>query len=57
MEREQIIQIGLRVSEEINEKLEKRAQIIGISKNALILVLIHMGEKVLDSPINFHLPK
>ena len=55
MEREQTtIQIGLRVPESINSQLEDRANAIGVSKNALILMLVNLGFKVLDSSITIH---
>ena len=41
-------QIGLRLPEEKNASLEQRATEMGISKNALILVLIDLGQKILD---------
>ena len=51
MEKLNIEQIGLRVSEELNVRLDNKANEIGISKNALILVLIDMGFKIYDSLI------
>lgn len=52
MEKEQQIQIGLRVPESVNEKLEKKALEIGISKNALILVLIDLGFQFYECNVN-----
>lgn len=52
MERKQTtIQIGLRVPEQINAKLEDYASSVGVSKNSLILMLIKMGFKVLDANV------
>lgn len=56
LEREQTtIQIGLRVTEKISEQLDSRASEMGISKNSLILMLIHLGNKVLDADIRLNL--
>lgn len=55
MEREQV-QIGLRVSEGLNDQLDAKAKEIGISKNALVSVLIHLGFKFMDYKIDFTLP-
>lgn len=41
-----IEQVGLRLPEHINKRLEKKSIQVGISKNALILVLIDLGLKV-----------
>lgn len=46
-----MIQIGLRVPENVNVRLEEEATSIGVSKNALILMLIKLGFNVLDSSI------
>lgn len=52
MEREQVtIQIGLRVNESMNNRLEKKASEIGVSKNSLILMLIDMGFKFYDGSV------
>ena len=52
MEREQTtIQIGLRINESTNLKIERKASEIGVSKNALILMLIDLGFKFCDSSI------
>lgn len=56
MKREQPIQIGLRVSDQLNKKLDEKAEQIGISKNALMLVLLDLGMKVYESDIKFNLP-
>ena len=42
------IQIGLRVNESMNDRLEKKASEIGVSKNSLILMLLDMGFKFMD---------
>jgi predicted HicB family RNase H-like nuclease len=41
-------QIGLRTPEELSEKLESKAKEVGISKNALILILIDLGLRVYE---------
>lgn len=51
------IQIGLRVPEHINSRLDERAEAIGISKNALLMVLIDMGMKVYDGDIRVTPPQ
>jgi hypothetical protein len=38
-----ITQIGLRAQSELNERLDVKAKEIGISKNALILVMLELG--------------
>jgi hypothetical protein len=48
-----ITQAGLRISSEWNEKISAKAKEIGISKNALILVLIDLGWKAYE---NFNHP-
>jgi len=42
-------QIGIRIPEAVNVSLTKKAQDIGVSKNALILVLIDLGSKVYEA--------
>ena len=43
------LQVGLRISEERNTEMEKRAAKMGVTKNALILICVELGLKVLDS--------
>lgn len=58
MEREQTtIQVGLRVPEHINARLEKKAEAVGISKNALLMVLIDLGMRVYDGDIRIIPPQ
>jgi hypothetical protein len=40
-----MVQVGLRVPAETNEKLEAKAKEIGVSKNALALILLDLGFK------------
>lgn len=51
MARDNIEQIGLRLPTQINMKLDSKANEVGISKNALILVLIDIGYKALEAKI------
>ena len=46
---EDITQIGLRAQSALNNKLEAKAREVGISKNALILVLIDLGWKIYEN--------
>lgn len=48
------VQIGLRVPESVNARLEEQAKRIGVSKNSLVLLLINLGFKVMESDITFH---
>jgi predicted DNA-binding protein len=48
-ERERMTQIGLRAPDEVSDKLDAKAKEIGISKNALILVLIDLGFKAYEN--------
>lgn len=58
MEREQMtIQIGLRVPERVNNRLDEKAESIGISKNALLMVLIDMGMKVYEGTVQIIPPQ
>ena len=45
-------QIGLRVPSVINEKLQKKADEIGVSKNDVILMLINIGLTACESGFN-----
>jgi predicted HicB family RNase H-like nuclease len=45
-------QIGLRVPEELSDRLEAKAKEIGVSKNALVLILIDLGFKIYEN-VNF----
>ena len=49
------LQIGLRVPEERNIELDRRAAKMGITKNALIQVCIELGLKVLDGQVTIAL--
>jgi len=49
--KKQSIQTGLRITEERNAYLERRADETGISKNQLINVLIELGLKIYDGNI------
>lgn len=51
------VQVGLRVPESVNTQLEQYANRIGVSKNALILMLIDMGFKVVKGSITFLPPQ
>ena len=51
------VQIGLRVPESVNMQLEQYANTIEVSKNALILMLIDMGFKVVKGNITFLPPQ
>jgi predicted DNA-binding protein (UPF0251 family) len=53
--RGEITQVGLRLSETRNAYLDDKAQNMGISKNALINILIELGIKLLDSDITINL--
>ena len=47
-----LIQVGLRLTNERNRTIESKARQIGISKNALIQVLIEYGLKIFDGELN-----
>lgn len=49
------VAIGLRVPENLRQRLQKRAQALGISQNDLVLTLIEIGFKVWGR--NFNLTK
>lgn len=49
------IQTGLRIRSELNDKVNAKAQEIGISKNALLVILIDLGLKAYEG-INPHSP-
>ena len=42
-------QTGLRMPGELSDKLDEKAKAVGISKNALILVLVDLGLKLYES--------
>ena len=42
-------QTGLRMPEELSEKLDEKAKAVGISKNALLLVLVYWGFRLFES--------
>jgi hypothetical protein len=44
------VQTGLRLNPELNDKIEAKAKEIGVSKNALLTVLIDLGFKVYERP-------
>ena len=44
----ELIQIGLRVPLHVNEELERRAKELWVTKNALIVMLIDLGQKAYD---------
>ena len=44
-------QVGLRITEERNEYLRRRAIEMGVSKNDLINILIELGLKIMDSQV------
>lgn len=46
-----LVQVGLRLTNERNQALEDKARQIGISKNALIQVLIEQGLKIFDGEL------
>ena len=48
------VQTGLRIEETRNDYLDKRAAEMGVSKNALIQMLIELGLKILDSDISIN---
>lgn len=50
-------QIGLRVPIHINEKLQKKADEIGLSKNDVILMLINIGFTVCENGFMIQNPK
>lgn len=50
--RNEKVAIGLRVPENLRQRLQKRAQELDISQNDLVLVLIEIGFKVWDSDFN-----
>jgi hypothetical protein len=43
------VQTGLRLCPELNDKVNVKAQEIGISKNALLVILIDLGWKTYES--------
>jgi hypothetical protein len=47
------IQIGLRLSEIVDEKISKVAKEVGTSKNSAILMLVDIGIKVRDKGFIF----
>ena len=50
-------QVGLRVPFVINEKLQKKADEIGVSKNDVILMLINIGLTVCENGFSFQIVK
>ena len=49
MGKDEYIQTGLRLKEELNNKIESRAKEIGISKNAFLIVLIDFGFRMYEN--------
>ena len=51
MEREQTVTTSIRIPEQRNEYIRKKANEIGISQNALMVMLIDLGIKLYESDI------
>ena len=51
--KESMVVTSLRLTEERNNYVKEKANEMGISQNAFIMVLIDLGIKVYESKINF----